>query len=345
MLEVNTSAIQVGGTAEDKTDAIRRVGRLLVETGHIEPGYVESMLARERVANTYLGNGIAIPHGIPKDRDLIKQTGVAVFQVPGGVEWNPGETVHLVVGIAAKSDEHLQILSNLTDVLGDDAEAARLATTGDPDEIALRLSGAAKPAATPITLTPKDLAEGFDVTVSGPHGLHARPATALVELAKSFQATVRVRHGDKVADAKSLIALLKLGIESGATMRVMAEGPDAGRALKALKAAIESGLEDEAEAAAEAATPVIGLRQAIRFEGRTTLGISASPGLALDPIRQLRRGKIVVEATARDPAAEMKKLDRAMETAKRELDDLFDEVWKKSGPAKAGIFKAHARVP
>ena len=95
MLEVNTSAIQVGGTAEDKTDAIRRVGRLLVETGHIEPGYVESMLARERVANTYLGNGIAIPHGIPKDRDLIKQTGVAVFQVPGGVEWNPGETVKM----------------------------------------------------------------------------------------------------------------------------------------------------------------------------------------------------------------------------------------------------------
>jgi mannitol/fructose-specific phosphotransferase system IIA component len=47
------------------------------------------MLARERVANTFLGNGIAIPHGIPKDRGLIRQTGVAVLQIPAGVEWNP----------------------------------------------------------------------------------------------------------------------------------------------------------------------------------------------------------------------------------------------------------------
>ncbi len=342
MLLFKESAIHVGGTAEDKTDAIRRVGQLLVESGYIEPGYVDSMLARERVANTFLGNGIAIPHGIPKDRELIKNTGVAVYQVPHGVEWNPGERVHLVVGIAAKSDEHLEILSNLTDVLSDTAEAMRLATTEHSSEIALRLSGAAEPAESAIAPQPGDLAQGFDATINGPHGLHARPATALVDLAKSFQATVRVRNGDKVADAKSLISLLKLGVEGGSTIRVMAEGADADRALEALKAAIEAGLENEAEAAAEAETPAVGTRQTIRFEGRTTAGISAAPGLALGPIRQFRRGKIVVEATAHDPATELKKLDRSIETAKRELDELFDEVWKKSGPAKAGIFKAHA---
>ena len=187
-----------------------------------------------------------------------------------------------------------------------------------------------------------DLGDGFDVTISNPHGLHARPATAFVEIAKSFQATVRVRHGDKVADGKSLISLLKLGAENGATLRVMAEGPDAAKALATLKAAIEHGLEDEAEAAADAATPVVDARQTIRYEARTAAGISASPGLAIGPIRQFVRAKIVVEATARDSAGELKKLDRAIESAKRELQDLFDEVWKKSGPAKAGIFKAHA---
>ena len=91
--------------------------------------------------------------------------------------------VQLVVGIAAKSDEHLQILTNLTDVLGDPAEVARLAATSDPREIASRLSeGAPRP--TVAASAPEDFADHFDVIISSPHGLHARPATALVEVAK-----------------------------------------------------------------------------------------------------------------------------------------------------------------
>ena len=345
MLALDARAVRIGGNPTDKTQAISQVGELLVASGNIEPGYIASMLAREKIADTFLGNGIAIPHGIPKDRELIRKTGVAVLQVPGGVEWNPGEKVHLVVGIAAKSDEHLEILANLTDVLSEPEEAARLAATSDAGEIAARLSGGIVtevPVAAPPKPAPADLGEGFDVTINNPHGLHARPATALVDLAKAFQATVRVRHGDKVADGKSLISLLKLGVENGATLRITAEGPDAEKALAALRAGIEAGLENEADAAAEAATLVVDARQTIRYEGRTTAGISASPGLAIGPIRQFVRAKIVVEATARDPAAELKKLDRGIESAKRELQDLFNEVWKKSGPAKAGIFKAHA---
>jgi phosphocarrier protein FPr len=345
MLALDPSAVRIGGEPSDKTEAIRQVGELLVGCGNIEPGYIGSMLAREKIANTFLGNGIAIPHGIPKDRELIRKTGVAVLQVPRGVEWNVGETVHLVVGIAAKSDEHMEILANLTDVLSEPEEAVRLATTTDASQIAQRLSGGVVSApARPEPAEPvaQDLSEGFDVTISNPHGLHARPATALVDLAKGFQAKVRIRHGDKVADGKSLISLLKLGAENGAKLRVTAEGPDAAKALAELKAAIEHGLEDEAQAAAEAATPMADVRQTIRYEARTAAGISASPGLAVGPIRQFVRAKIVVEATARDPVGELKKLDRAIETAKRELQELFDEVWKKSGPAKAGIFKAHA---
>ncbi|MGZ9035160.1 MAG: phosphoenolpyruvate--protein phosphotransferase, partial [Rhodospirillales bacterium] len=241
---------------------------------------------------------------------------------------------------------HLEILANLTDVLSEPEEAARLAATKDASQIVARLSGAAAKepgaAAGAVAAAPEDLAHGFDVTIDNPHGLHARPATAFVDLAKAFQAKVRVRLGDQVADGKSLISLLKLGVECGSQLRVMAEGPDAERALASLRAAIEKGLEDEAAAAAEAATPVFAARQTVRYEGRTAAGISASPGIAVGAIRQFVRAKIVVEATAHDPAAELKKLDRAIETAKRELEDIFNEVWKKSGPAKAGIFKAHA---
>ena len=339
MLSLDLSAVRLGARVVDKTDAIRQVGQILVDAGFIEPGYVDSLLARERVANTFLGNGIAIPHGVPKDRGLIKQTGVAVLQVPDGVDWNPGDRVHLVVGIAAKSDEHLQILTNLTDVLGDADEAARLAHTADPSDIARRLSAgesaASSPAAEPL---PDDLPNHFDAVISSPHGLHARPATALVDIAKGFGATIRIRHGDRAGDAKSLIALLNLGIESGATIRVMAEGADADAALAALREAIEAGLEeDEDESAAGGAE-----LPRIDWEGPAVAGVAASPGLALGPIWQYQRGKIVVAATARDPAAELTRLERAIEAAKRELAELYEEVKARSGAGKAAIFRAHA---
>ena len=118
--------IQLHASAANKADAIRQVGNLLVNSGTIQPGYIDSMFGREKVANTYLGNGISIPHGLPKDRAMINKTGIAVLQVPQGVPWNPGETVRLVVGIAAKSDEHLQILANLVHVLNDEALVERL---------------------------------------------------------------------------------------------------------------------------------------------------------------------------------------------------------------------------
>jgi len=338
MISMDAKAVRVGARAADKTDAIRQVGQILVEAGFIEPGYVDSLLARERVANTFLGNGIAIPHGVPKDRDLIKKTGVAVLQVPEGVEWNPGDRVHLVVGIAAKSDEHMQILTNLTDVLGNADEAARLAHTADPADIARRLSAGPSAAAVGSQPLPDDLANHFDIVIAGPHGLHARPATALVEVAKGFAATVRIRHGNRVGDAKSLIALLNLGVESGATIRVMAEGPDAVEALAALREAIEGGLEEEEAPSSQGGQAA----EYIVWEGPTLAGVAASPGMALGPVWQFQRGKIVLAATARDPAAELTRLERAIESAKRELAELYEEVKAKAGAGRAAIFKAHA---
>jgi phosphocarrier protein FPr len=90
MLQLTSQNIQLHAHAKNKEDAIRQAGRVLIDAGHIAPGYVESMLGREGQANTFLGNGIAIPHGMGKDRELIHKTGVCVVQFPDGVEWNPG---------------------------------------------------------------------------------------------------------------------------------------------------------------------------------------------------------------------------------------------------------------
>src|SRR5512144_993793 len=213
------------------------VAGLLADGGNIEPGYADSMLGREKVANTYLGEGIAIPHGMLKDREMIRHTGIAVVQVPDGVEWNRGEEVRLVVGIAAASDEHLQILANLTQVLADEDAVERLSTTTDPDVIVGRLTQGPGEAHTGGTME-HELLEDYasaDVVIAGSSGLHARPATFFVDVAKGFEADVRVRHDGKVANGKSLASLLTLGVDAGSTITVLASGPDEREALHALE--------------------------------------------------------------------------------------------------------------
>lgn len=340
MLDLDKNSIKLGASAVNKTDAIQQVGTLLVQAGQMQPEYITSMMHREQVANTYLGNGIAIPHGLPKDRDLILTTGIAVLQLPTGVEWNPGERVHLVVGIAAKSDEHIEILTNLTHVLGDEAAVQQMAQTTHPADIIERLTRhktAAHPSATASALASD--AKTVDVIISGQAGLHARPATLLVNLAKPFASEIRVQYGDQVADAKSLISLLKLGVEGGQTIRFMADGVDAEQALQTLQSAIESGLEHEEAAAPMAAGHLLG--RTLAFESLTIPGIAASPGLAVAAVYQLKRSKLVFESTAKDPAVEVKHLQQALETAKLQLQDLYEEVKEKAGVAKASIFQAH----
>ncbi|MEA2604795.1 MAG: multiphosphoryl transfer protein [Acidobacteriota bacterium] len=335
MLELQSENILIGALAESKEDAIRQVAGLLVHSGCIEPGYADSMLAREKVANTYLGKGVAIPHGLPKDRDLIRRTGIAVLQVPGGVAWQPGDTARLVVGIAAKSDEHLNILSNLTGLLYDDEMVARLAVTGDPDEVAAALSAPQKEAAG-TSLEPAEFGRSVQATVGGAHGLHARPATAFVDTAKGFDAEVVVRHHGKTANGKSLAALLRLGAKANSKVRISAEGPEAEAALRALKRVIEEVEEEEILLAG----PTHGW--APRSVGTTIPGLAASPGLAIGPVRLLRQSRIVVEHTAKDPGREGERLRDAIAAARAELQELYQDVEKKSGPSGAAIFRAHA---
>ncbi len=132
--------IQLQATAVDKADAIRQTGQLLVNSGCVHARYIEGMLAREEVMSTYLGNGVSIPHGQYDNREDIIQTSISVLQIPEGVEWEDGEKAYLIIGIAASSDDHIGVLSNLAEVIEDEAMTLRLSQTSDPALILAELS-------------------------------------------------------------------------------------------------------------------------------------------------------------------------------------------------------------
>ncbi|WP_180986662.1 PTS sugar transporter subunit IIA, partial [Burkholderia thailandensis] len=251
--------VRLGAKADSKHDAIGQAGALLVAAGVIEPGYVDSLLGRERVSNTYLGSGVAIPHGLQEDRHLIRRTGVAVLQLPDGVEWQGGERARLVVAIAAQSDEHIVLLQRLTRLIGDPAQLERLLAARDSRAIVDALNGArpanaaggAPTAAAAVAATPADYAHKLDLILDYPHGLHARPASAWVATAKRYQAALRVRCGELAADPKNLVSLLQLGATAQARLVVSAQGVDAADALAALARTIGSlAAEEHARAAA-----------------------------------------------------------------------------------------------
>jgi len=137
MFQLEVQAIHTGATAQTKEEAIRQVAAALTAAGNVAEGYVSGMLAREQQTSTFLGNGIAIPHGTTDTRDLVLKTGVQVYQFPQGVEWGAGQIAYVAIGIAAKSDEHLALLRQLTHVLSDDSVAEQLKTASAEDLRAL----------------------------------------------------------------------------------------------------------------------------------------------------------------------------------------------------------------
>ncbi|EJE8556535.1 fused PTS fructose transporter subunit IIA/HPr protein [Vibrio vulnificus] len=141
MLKLTSSDITLQQSADNKLDAIKSIAAALTAKGLVEQGYVEGMLNREAQNSTFLGNGIAIPHGTTDTRDLVQNTGVAVHHFPHGVEWGDGNKVYLAIGIAAKSDEHLGILKQLTNVLSADGVEARLQQATTEQEIIALLNG------------------------------------------------------------------------------------------------------------------------------------------------------------------------------------------------------------
>ncbi|MFM1715531.1 PTS mannitol transporter subunit IICBA [Aeromonas salmonicida] len=135
--------VHLGLKADNKEAAILTAGRLLAERGYVAPDYVNAMLEREQLVSTYLGESIAVPHGTIAAKEFVKRTGIVICQYPAGVAFGEAadEVARLVIGIAARNDEHMQVITRLTNALDEPGLIDRLASTTDPQEF-LDLLGA-----------------------------------------------------------------------------------------------------------------------------------------------------------------------------------------------------------
>ena len=126
------ASIRLDAVAADRDDAIRQAGAALIEAGAVDPSYVDAMLERENSVSTYVGEGVAIPHGTLAGKDAVKDDAIVVLRFPAGVDWD-GNDVSVAVGIAAKGNGHIALLSQLATVLLDPEKAAALrdATSAD----------------------------------------------------------------------------------------------------------------------------------------------------------------------------------------------------------------------
>lgn len=134
-LILNDGNIVLNIASEGKYAAIERAGRLLSDNGYVDIEYLEGMRNREDDITTYIGNGIAIPHGTSEYVGHIRKSGIVVLQYPEGVDFGSGNVAYMVIGIAGKNDEHLEILSAIAIACQDEHNVQRLRNAGTKEEI------------------------------------------------------------------------------------------------------------------------------------------------------------------------------------------------------------------
>ena len=122
------SNIVLGLESVTKEEAITKAGKLLAKEGYVNNKYVDAMLEREKIVSTYIGMGIAIPHGVGEAKKEVKESGIVVLQYPNGVMFGD-ELAYLVIGIAGVGDDHLEILSNIATSLEDESLVEKLKNT------------------------------------------------------------------------------------------------------------------------------------------------------------------------------------------------------------------------
>ncbi|RCW76914.1 PTS sugar transporter subunit IIA [Saliterribacillus persicus] len=132
--------IVLGAQLSNKEEAIRFTGNILKDNGYVEAAYVEKMLEREEVTSTYIGNQVAIPHGTEDAKKAVQETGLSVVITPEGVDFN-GNTVNILIGIAGKGDEHLEILSKIALVCAEEENIQKLIEAESKDDVLEILGG------------------------------------------------------------------------------------------------------------------------------------------------------------------------------------------------------------
>ena len=136
MAEILTpETIELKVSLGSQEEAIRRAGALLVENGNVEQRYVDSMFEREKSVSTYMGNAVAIPHGTNDSKQWVTTSGLSIITVPEGVEYGNGEVAKLVIGIAGKGDDHLDILSRISIVVSEEENVEKIVQAETKEEL------------------------------------------------------------------------------------------------------------------------------------------------------------------------------------------------------------------
>ncbi|MBN1487136.1 MAG: phosphoenolpyruvate--protein phosphotransferase [Anaerolineae bacterium] len=190
----------------------------------------------------------------------------------------------------------------------------------------------------------------FQLVIQNRTGLHARPAKVLVKATKKFESDIRIFHGDKQANAKSMISVLTLGVECGGEVRFEVVGADEDAAAQALRSLIEQGLDEELPSTSvpvsasspksEVVLPVIQDQNV----GKQLTGVPAAPGIAIGPVFQWQRNQIIVDETFTDVVTERASLDKAFQAAKEQLVALHNKLVTQSAASEAAIFEVHLEV-
>ncbi|MEM7119261.1 MAG: phosphoenolpyruvate--protein phosphotransferase [Chloroflexota bacterium] len=198
----------------------------------------------------------------------------------------------------------------------------------------------------------------LDLTILNKTGLHARPAREFVNVAKQFKSKIKVQHGKKKVNAKSLISVLTLGVKSGGTISLEADGEDEALALEALSTAVSTGLgegTDHLESAPTKAPKVSNGQQATNGSSQPAAtpvapavatpknviqGVAAAPGIAIGPVFQLRKETVSVASGFSNVATETERLKTAVSQAQNDIKQLRDKMAAQA-VAEAAIFDVH----
>jgi PTS system mannitol-specific IIC component len=127
-------SIVLGGTARDKQAAIEEAGRLLLDAGAVDAAYVASMHEREKSVSTYMGNGLAIPHGTNEAKGGIRRTAISFVRYDTPVDWN-GKPAEFVIGIAGTGDDHLALLARIAETFVDKERIEALRAARSPEDV------------------------------------------------------------------------------------------------------------------------------------------------------------------------------------------------------------------
>jgi phosphoenolpyruvate-protein phosphotransferase len=188
------------------------------------------------------------------------------------------------------------------------------------------------------------------IVIPNPTGLHARPAAVLANLAKGFQSNLKLQLGNRQANLRSVTSIMSLEVGKGATVRVVATGPDAKEAIDKIRPVLAQGSGDEGCVPAPAPATMVFAPEAAAAPRRKSddpnllFGVSSSPGIAVGQVVRVRRSEIAVNETGSGVDAERRALTSAIGTAKGQLSALRAQLHSKVDPAKAAIFAAHEEL-